>query len=472
MVDFEPRYKRVNTCKECDTPCTDQRCDAARIDNPRPYLGVRLTSDGFDCALPVSIDSHSHCSYACLYCFSDNLVQHRAQVERPIGQMSLTTVESLFSGRGGRVLGNLRKALKYHDRNAHGYPCPVQVGAINDPCDHIERQQGWLFEFIRLAIKYGQPVRISTKGSVFLLEEYQAAIAKAPELFWVAFSIISPDDELMAKVDRRAPVPSERLKTMAALHELGVKTSLRFRPIMPGISDKTARYPRAWQTLIQRAADAGAGAISYEVGFVPGLAPKDIKSRWQRLSALAGVPFIDLYAKFGKRVACMRPPYTWTEDIMHAIREEAHKQGMTVGVSDPVWKQLGDVGCCCGIAPDDPVFGNWQRESATNQLLIARDTGKVLGPDDITPAWAHDVRWDELCNPNNIGPLGQYKRRHRMWADYLRDVWNDVSAARGPLHYFQGALLPDHVQDGDVFYKYVGLKRKRAKAPYWQVDHG
>ena len=70
---------------------------------------------------------------------------------------------------------------------------------------------------------------------------------------------------------------------------------------------------------------------------------------------------------------------------MHAIKEEALKYGMNIGVSDPVWKQLGETGCCCGIEPDDPVFGNWQEQSATNQLLLARDTGRLIHFEDILP---------------------------------------------------------------------------------------
>jgi DNA repair photolyase len=436
----------------------------------RDYSGIRFTSDGFDCALPVAIDSHSVCSYACLYCFSDNLINHREQRSRKLGQTSLRQVESFFSGGGGKRFDLLRKALRYDRPNANGYPAPVQLGAINDPCDHIERQQGWLLEFIKLAIKYEQPVRISTKGTVFQLPEYQRAVAEAPHLFWVAFSIITPDDELIEQSDRMAPNATEWLKTMKILSDLGCSTSLRFRPIMPGLSDSTPRYPEAYRVLIEKAAAAGAKAISYEVGFVPGIMTKDVRWRWQRMSSISGVPYRELYRQFGPRQACMRPPAVWTENIMHAIAEVGHKHDMTLGVSDPVWKQLTDTGCCCGILPDDPVFGNWEAESATNQLLIAKETGKLLGPDDITPDWAYDAGLAGLVYPG-VGPKAAWEHRHTKWSDKLRDVWNNPGKERSPLSYFQGALLPDHRDDnGDLFYRYEGLKRHYPdKVPFWKV---
>ena len=320
-----------------------------------------------------------------------------------------------------------------------------------------------------MAIKYRQPVRISTKGTVFQSKEYLDAIAKAPELFWVAFSIITPDDEVLEQIDRRAPNATQRIRTMKALSSVGVKTALRFRPILPGISDATKEYPQAYKVLIEEAAEAGAGAISYEVGFVPGGMTKEVRARWNVLSKVAGVPFEKIYRGFGPIQSCMRPPHTWVENIMHAIRDEAHKHSMNVGVSDPVWKQLTDTGCCCGIMPDDPVFGNWEIESATNQLLLAKETGKVLGPKDIIPEWAYEHGWAGIANPG-VGPLVAYKARHQTWAKRLHDLWNNLGAQRGPLEYFQGALQPVERKNGDVFYKYVGLERQYPEhVPYWKV---
>jgi len=464
------RFERVNPCGGCGEPCSDgHRCDPARA-KLRRYSGLRFTSDGFDCALPVTIDSHSHCAYGCLYCFSDNLMGHREQTTKPLGQASLRQVELLFAGEGGKHFDQLRNGLRYDRRNEAGYPCAIQLGAINDPCDHIERQQGWLLEFIKLAVKYRQPVRISTKGTVFHIKEYLDAVAQAPELFWVAFSIITPDDEVIERIDRRAPNTTGRIKAMRMLSDVGVKTALRFRPILPGISDATKAYPKAYRTLIEQAAGAGAVACSYEVGFVPGGMTKELRARWNVLSRVAGVPFEKLYRGFGSNQACMRPPHTWTENIMHAIRDVCHEHNMDVGVSDPLWKQLTDTGCCCGMMPDDPVFGNWEVESATNQLLLAKETGKILGPDDVIPDWARTRRSTGICNPG-AGPLKAWITRHEMWADKIRNVWNNPSKQRSPLNYFQGALQPiERQENGDVYYKYVGLERQYPEhVPYWKV---
>jgi DNA repair photolyase len=171
------RYETVATCAECGA-CKKNICQPAKK-KFRTYNGIRLTADGFDCALPVTIDSHSFCSYGCEYCFSNFLVGHRLNAPN-IGQTSLGKIESIFSGRPGKFNSIIQKALKY-DNKRNGYPCAVQLGGLTDPMDNIERQQGWLLKFIDLAIKYNQPVRISTKGNLALVDEYIQAFSKRPE---------------------------------------------------------------------------------------------------------------------------------------------------------------------------------------------------------------------------------------------------------------------------------------------------
>ncbi len=468
----ERRYESMDTCAACRS-CGGGTCNDARSKQLRKYSGVRFTSDGFDCALPVTIDSHSHCSYACLYCFSEQLTGHTKTKVKPLGQTSLSTLESVFSGGGGVDAGLFRMALKYDRRNGGGFPCPVQLGGINDPCDNIERQQGWFLRFAELAIKYNQPVRISTKGNVLREPDYLRVLSKAPHLFWVAFSIITCDDELIERIDIGAPNVTERLKTMQVLSKLGVATSLRFRPMLPGVSDRTPRYRQAYKVLIERAAAAGCKAISYECGFYPSRGGNDVAKKWGQLSKVTHVPFKALFDKIGSNEACRRASPAWTENIMYAVQEEAKRHGLVVGVSDPIWKQLSDSGCCCGILPDDPVFGNWERENATEALLRAKREGTTIWPEDIIPPWARHVLLSKMV-AMAAGPLLVWKKRHTLWDEKLRNAWNDLHSQRGPLVYFQGALQPtERRSNGDIGYKYVGLDRKHLpEVPFWDLTAG
>ena len=294
-------------------------------------------------------------------------------------------------------------------------------------------------------------------------------MAAKPELWFVLFSIPSIDDGVLAKLDKRAPSATERIESMRRLSQAGVRVGLRMRPVLAGISDSTKDHPEAYKELIARSAEAGAECISYEVGFVPGQLTKELRERWKEIERISGVPHIDIYRSFGKVEACTRPSHQWTEAIMHAIRDEAHKHKMVIGISDPVWKQLGDAGCCCGFMADDPVFGNWQRESATNRLLEMRDgKRKTVCADDVIPPWARKAKFSAIANPG-VGPTVVYMGRHSTWADRLTINWNEIDKERSPLRYFQGALMPCRQQGCNVHYKYVGLQRRHLKPPYWKV---
>jgi len=458
-----------DVCRECrqiGINCDDfKRCQPVRDNDVRPYGGVRHTADGFDCALPVTIDSHSVCAYDCLFCFSDMLTAHADAWGKPIGETSIATIEGIFSGNSESVQAKqVRKALRYDRRNKQGYPCPVQLGGLCDPCDSIEQQSGWLLKFIDLAIKYNQPVRISTKGAIFLLPEYMNAIMQKPELFWVAFSMTTGSDELSKLVEHKTPPPSTRLKLMEKLSDVGVSTSLRFRPIIPNISDKNKGH----EELIKRAGDAGAKAVSYEVMFYPSAIGKEKKWRWEKLDKYTGINLKQLYKSFGPMQACTRPSYTWTEGIMHRVKELAHDNGMVVGVSDPVWKQLTDSGCCCGILPNDPVFGNWEPENATNAMITAKKTGDLIYLKDITPPWAYEKKLSDMVNLG-AGPLVVHKVRNAKWSDSLRDTWNRPSSQRGPVNYFQGAWeVHGEDENGDIVYRYKGLERQNIKTT-WNI---
>ncbi len=471
----EPRYTRVKTCKECSVKCTVDMCKLAKVQTMRDYGGIRHTADGFDCALPVTIDSHSHCSFGCLYCFSDNLWGHAhgtdasGQSKATVGQMNLRKLEAIFDGGGGTDGRMVRSALRYDKRNSGGYPCPVQIGGLNDPMDNIERQQGWFIELCKLAEKYQQPIRVSTKGDMLLIKEYQDAIAPVAHLFWFAFSIITCDDGLLEKIDVGAPNATQRLKAMKAATDLGCSASLRFRPMLPRVSDSTPRHPSALRELIERSAEAGAKAVSAEVAFFPGGVGIQAE-KWKQLSNVTGLPLEQIYRSFGKVTACTRPSALWTENVMHKVAEHTHANGMTLGVSDPVWKQLTDSGCCCGILPEDPVFGNWEVENATNALFRAKhDPDMIIKPGDIIPQWAYEMLASKMTMLG-AGPKIVFNRRHFTWADKLLKDYYDMNSDRGPFGYFQGALEPVDLPDGELGYKYVGLKRKFPEdVPFWRV---
>jgi DNA repair photolyase len=456
------RYQKVNTCKECGG-CDDfKSCVSAKAKLDDTYKGIRFSADGFDCALPVSMDTHTMCSYSCIYCFSNFLEGHNQSAIK-LKQYNLKRLENVLRG-DNKTYRALYLGLKRDQKQ----PCPIQLGAINDPFDNIERQQGWALKLPALLKKYNQPCRISTKGTLLGCKDYLKAFSM-PEIFWVAFSIISIDDDLLTKIDRHAPPPSARIKTMRKLSKRGVATSLRFRPIMPNLSDKTSKHPQACRELIEKCADAGAKAVSMEAIFTPSVIKPEKKQDWNLLEEILKIPLRQIYkVNRVKGGACNRLSREFAEDIFYTARETAHKCGMTFASSDPLFKHLNDTGCCCGIQPDDPVFGNWQRENATNVVVEARENpGKRFSAKEAIPRWAYMQSMKGMCFATNAKSM---VFANTTWAEKLERGWNDIKSNRGVLYYLQGILKPVGVNaDGDIEYVYDEPVRKYLRHQLFKV---
>lgn len=426
---------------------------------PDDYNGVRFTSDAMDCALPISIDSHSGCSYGCQYCFANNLM--RAPDRNPDKVRKLFEKGTLYSEWKisllerflNRELGGVAKAM---------YPllnqgCPVQLGALGDPLDEIERHRGWLLKAIPLFQKYNVPVRVGTKGANVMMEKpYRDLFHATPDKFWFAFSIISADDDLLTSVDVAAPNATERFAAMKAYAKEGHPVSVRFRPFLPGLSD----HNDGWRRLLDKAADAGAKAVSFEFIFLEMAPTTRQKIMYNHMfKAMGDVKFGEKWNAMSRSIeSCRRGSRDYKFEVTSNIRDYAHKLGMVFACSDPHFKELNDTGCCCGILPDDPIFGHWSRRQLTNvvhELKKDFDAGirRRVSYNDWAPEWAHNVRAVEMYNCG--GWHSKRVRKYFTFGDAMRNKWNDPRHPRSPYIYFAGVMHPVGVdQNKDVVYEY------------------
>jgi len=167
----------------------------------------------------------------------------------------------------------------------------------------------------------------------------------------------------------------------------------------------------------------------------------------------------------GKTQASLRPSAAWSENIANAIYWASKARGLVVGCSEPAWKELNDDGCCCGMLRSHPVFGNWEPRNATAALVNARDTGKLITLEDVTPEWAHEWRMSEVCNIGGAGPTGAWEKRHLMYSDFIERDFNNPASVRNPEVYFQGAVR----REGEG-YRFVGQDRAALESvPFWDV---
>ena len=449
---------------------------------PQSYNGLRFTSDAMDCSLPIAIDQHSGCAYNCTYCFSNSL--QRAPDRNPAVLQRLIKHGSFFNE------WNIKKLEKFLNRELKDdiakamYPlldqgCPVQFGALGDPFDDLELHSGWAKKAIPLFIKYKIPVRVGTKAGINLQRPgYLKLFEDSPEQFWFAFSIISNSDDLIKKIDIRAPVTSERLKAMKLLTNLGCKASLRFRPFLPGISDAYPGEPNAWEVLMDRCNEAGARAVSFEYIFL-NPAPTERQAAMYRLMfKTMGRPNFDkewgkdsqrgvwkqneaglIYASDTGSVSCRRASRKAKYDITMKVKDKALSLGWNFGCSDPHFKEENSSGGCCGFSEQDKWFGNWSRRQLTEVIVQAKRAYEAGKPRQFTyndwrPEWAHKVR---VAHCISLGDWHTHRKlKTQTFGDIMRKKWNTPNHPRSPYMYFGGMLRPVGIDNnsGDLVYEY------------------
>jgi len=434
------------------------------------YDGVRFTSDAMDCSLPISMDSHSGCSFGCLYCFSNNL--NRATDRNP------DKMRHLVEGKRLNLYGEwaVERLAKFLNRELENpvaramyalldQRLPIQLGTLGDPFDDLEEVSGWMKRAVPLFAEHRQPVRISTKGArVMMLKAYRDLFGQYdPAQFWFAFSIITADDAKLEAVDVAAPNATARLKAMKAYSAAGHPVSLRFRPFLFGISDYHKRAPKGegWKVLLDKAAEAGAQAVSFEFVFLNSALTTRQKIMYHHMFQIQDNP------RFGEwwnshsnlKESCRRASRNLKFDITMAVRERVHALGMTFGISDPHFKEYNDTGSCCGIQPNDPWFGNYSRRQLTQVIVDlhrAHEQGQPLRVTyrDWAPEWAHAVEAHKMIAQGNW--KGYRSRKGQTFGDVMRNKWNAPRHPRSPYVYFKGTMTPvgKDPQSGDLVYEY------------------
>lgn len=432
---------------------------------PQTYNGVRFTSDAMDCSLPIAMDSHANCAWNCHYCFANNLMRtpdrnfQKFKKMKEFGTMyneyPIKDLEKLLNrerkDKSAKVIYSLLDA-----------GMPIQLGALGDPLDDLELASGWLLKAIPLFIKYKIPIRVSTKGGdVMMRKEYRDLFHNSSEQFWIAFSLITISDEMLAEVDVGAPSATARLAAMKAYSESGHPTSLRFRPFIPGISDSVPGEPEAWRVLLEKSAESGARAVSFEYIFLQKALTDRQKVMYHKMFKAIGNPMFGEWWNSCSQLkeSCRRGSREIKFEQTVKIREKVHDLGMTFGISDPHFKEFNDHGNCCGLPENDKWFGNWSRRQLTNvihEMKLAHDKGENLQVNfiDWAPEWATQIMATEMIAYGGVHT--KRVRKYHTFSDTMRIKWNTPNHARSPFVYFGGVMKPVGLDanTNDLVYEY------------------
>lgn len=170
----------------------------------------------FGCNYNMNI--YKGCCHGCIYCDSrsdcygvENFDEVRAK------ENALATIEKeLKSKRKKGVIG---------------------TGAMSDPYNPFEKELCLTKGALELINRNGFGVSITTKSNLITRDvDLLCEISKhSPVLSLI--TITAADDELCKKIERRAPLSSERFQTIRKLSDAGIFSGILLMPVLPFIED-------------------------------------------------------------------------------------------------------------------------------------------------------------------------------------------------------------------------------------------
>jgi len=183
------------------------------------------------------------CAHRCVYCY--------------MGQGQYTDGQEI---RVFDTLPDLLERQLRHDERVGGTgPDRIYFSTACDAFQPIKEVQDVTLAAFSALVERGKHVGFLTKG--LIREDIMAVIQKNPELFSAQIDLNTLDQTVTDVFEPGAAKPSERLAQMKRLVDMGVRTSARLDPVLPGITDTPARL----EALFAGISSAGvtSAAVSY-----------------------------------------------------------------------------------------------------------------------------------------------------------------------------------------------------------------
>lgn len=404
------------------------------------YSSPRWTGEIADCSLPVTFDTYSNCAFGCVYCFS--------QYQRGIGgaaddyfhkkvkAVNVEKIKKLFSGE----MPDSQFWQYIKDRR------PIQYGGLSDQFDGFERIYGKTYEILKFLREINYPICFSTKAAwVFHDPKYQE-LFKGADNWNVKFSIITLDEQDAHRIEVGVPTPQERLDAMREYNKLSKGgTTLRLRPFIIGVSDKT------YLDLIRAAKDAGATAVTTEFFCLEMRSINHAKEHYQVISDVCGFDIVEFYRKYSSGSGYLRLNRKVKEAYIKKMQELCKELGMRFYVSDAHFKECSDNCCCCALPPE----WEYSRGHFAAALQIAKKTGKVQWKDIEKDMYFLEF---PMVKAEGFNLNSSENRAHyagMTMKDYLRYLWNAPKRGQSPYRLFERVLIPNgYDEEGNIIYCY------------------
>ena len=174
-------------------------------------------NEGNKCHYPTRLDTYGcGCSHDCKYCYAKSLLDFRGlwNPQNP----SIADIEKIK-----RKIAKLPKDIP-----------AIRLGGMTDCFQPIEKNHRITYETIKALNENQIPYLIVTKSAMVADDEYIDILNK--DLAHIQITITTTDDALSNTYEKASP-PSQRIKAIEKLQNLGFDVSVRLSPYIPEYID-------------------------------------------------------------------------------------------------------------------------------------------------------------------------------------------------------------------------------------------
>jgi DNA repair photolyase len=134
---------------------------------------------------------------------------------------------------------------------------PMMFSGNTDCYQPVERKLGITRKMLEVLLKYRHPAAMVTKNSLICRDMDILAEMAKKNLVAVTMSITGTDEKMREKLEPRTSTYKNRFETLRILSEAGIRTSILFGPVIPGLNSH--EIPE----VLERAAENGATSAGY-----------------------------------------------------------------------------------------------------------------------------------------------------------------------------------------------------------------
>lgn len=228
---------------------------------PDPARRIISRNSSPDIPFEASINPYKGCEHGCAYCFARPT---HSYLDLSPG-LDFETKLFFKDNAAEKLEAELRKP---------GYvPTPISLGINTDAYQPAERRLRVTRSILEVLWEYRHPVSLLTKNALITRDLDLIAPMAERNLVSSAVSVTTLDPAIKRTLEPRTASPAARLKTIRALAEAGVPTSVMAAPIIPAITDHEL------ESILEAAAGHGARGAGYVLLRLP-WEVKDVFREW------------------------------------------------------------------------------------------------------------------------------------------------------------------------------------------------